>query len=175
MALDKQEIARLVIDGKSYQEIADRMGCSRERIRQISNRVGSHDVVLERRAERKRLKTSAALSRISPKYGLPMESVRHLIRIGATRAYTMQRRQANDRGIEWLFTFQTWWDVWDRSGRWGLRGRKFGNYVMARKMDAGPYSPDNVYICTCSENLQEMQSVRKVLRDALLSGKVGAA
>ena len=175
MSLDKQEIARLVTDGKSYQEIATQMGCSRERIRQISNRVGSHEVVLQRKAERRRLKLAAAIGRVSPKYGLPMEMVRRLIEIGATKAYIMQRRQANDRGIKWLFTFSTWWAVWESSGRWELRGRTLGSYVMARKNDTGPYSPDNVRICTCTENLQEMQAVRKVLRDALISGKVGAA
>lgn len=172
MALDRQEIARLVHEGKTYQQIADQMGRSRERIRQIADRMGLHDVMTQRKAERRWLRTDG---RVSKKYGMPMEKLRVLWDCGATRAYTMQRRQARDRGIEWLFDFDSWWKVWDASGRWEQRGRRVGEYVMARKGDAGPYSPENVYICTCTQNLQEMQALRKQLREAGGCDKVRAA
>lgn len=165
MALDKQEIARLVSEGKTYKEIGELMGRSGERIRQIANRIGAYKVAQEIREQKRWLKGAG---RISPKYGMPMEKVRMLFAVGATRAYTMQRRQSRDRGIEWLFTLETWWAVWDASGRWEQRGRKLGNFVMARKGDVGPYSPDNVYICTCTQNLQEMQAIRKQLREVAI-------
>lgn len=63
-----------------------------------------------------------------------------------------QRRQAKQRGIEWLLTFDEWFGIWQQSGHWEQRGRKSGEYVMARHGDIGPYSADNVYICLASDN-----------------------
>ena len=66
--------------------------------------------------------------------------------------YTQQLCQARNRNIEWLFTFDTWWKMWDESGKWEHRGRKANQYCMARKGDIGPYSPDNVDIVLCFKN-----------------------
>jgi DNA-binding XRE family transcriptional regulator len=73
----------------------------------------------------------------------------------AERAYIVHRCDARKRGIEWQFTFSTWWWVWDDSGKWNERGRGAGKYVMARHGDLGPYAPANVRICTSAENLLE--------------------
>jgi hypothetical protein len=66
--------------------------------------------------------------------------------------YKAQMQGAGKRGIEWHFTFETWWEVWRKSGKWFLRGTKKGQYVMCRKQDQGPYSPGNVYIGTTGQN-----------------------
>jgi hypothetical protein len=66
--------------------------------------------------------------------------------------FEQQRRQAKQRGIEWLLSFDEWFKVWQDSGMWLLRGKRAGQYVMARKGDVGPYSTANVYICLASEN-----------------------
>jgi hypothetical protein len=42
--------------------------------------------------------------------------------------------------------------MWQDSGKWEQRGRKQGQYCMARKGDVGPYSPDNVDIITIRQN-----------------------
>lgn len=69
--------------------------------------------------------------------------------------YPEQRRGAIRRGVEWHFTFESWWDVWQKSGKWEQRGCRLGQYVMARSGDCGPYSVENVRIITCSENNRE--------------------
>ena len=53
---------------------------------------------------------------------------------------------AIDRGIHWDFTFETWLDVWEKSGHLAQRGRNVGQYCMSRYGDTGPYSPSNVFI-----------------------------
>jgi hypothetical protein len=55
-------------------------------------------------------------------------------------------------GIEWLFTFERWWAVWEASGKWEQRGCRRGEYVMARHGDTGPYAPDNVSIVEAGVN-----------------------
>ena len=69
--------------------------------------------------------------------------------------YTQQRCAARKRNIEWLFTFESWWKMWDDSGKWLERGRKLNQYCMARKGDIGPYSPDNVDIVVISTNTSD--------------------
>lgn len=71
----------------------------------------------------------------------------------AKQAYANQRKGAFRRGVEWRFAFDGWCRVWEESGKWGERGRT--GYVMARKGDVGPYSPDNVYITTVQENSRD--------------------
>lgn len=86
---------------------------------------------------------------------------------GARDAYRVQKRHARKRGIEWQFTFETWWAVWRCSGNWNERGCTRGSYCMARTGDKGPYSPTNVRICLVSENHAEAHGTRKLLRAGL--------
>ena len=88
-------------------------------------------------------------------------------RLGISRTklndiYHIQKRHAKNRGIEWLFTYESWIKVWEDSGKFHLRGCRVGQYVMARKgPDIGPYSPDNVEIKTCSENNKDRALSRR--------------
>jgi hypothetical protein len=66
--------------------------------------------------------------------------------------YIRQRANAKRRGIPWEFTFDTWWDVWEKSGKWEQRGKEANQYVMSRVHDDGPYSPGNVKVITMSAN-----------------------
>jgi NUMOD3 motif len=70
----------------------------------------------------------------------------------ARTKYSAQKSCAKRRNIEWQFTFDDWWRMWDESGHWHLRGRDSGKYCMARYGDAGPYAPNNVRIITVDEN-----------------------
>lgn len=76
--------------------------------------------------------------------------------------YTQQKCQADKRKIEWLFTFETWWQMWEISGKWNERGRKKGQYCMARKGDIGPYSPDNVEIILITQNSSDAHTNGRV-------------
>ena len=69
--------------------------------------------------------------------------------------YAQQKCQADKRNVKWLFTFETWWKMWNDSGKWEQRGRKTGQYCMARKGDVGPYSVDNVDIVLVSVNTSD--------------------
>lgn len=69
--------------------------------------------------------------------------------------YGSQMQTANHRGIPWEFTFESWWKVWEDSGKWEERGTGSSEYQMCRYSDIGPYSPENVYIGTCAENAAE--------------------
>jgi hypothetical protein len=75
-------------------------------------------------------------------------------------AYTRQRANARRRGLEWRFTFETWWEVWEASGKWQQRGMGKDKYCMSRRGDKGPYSPENVVIIPFNAN-----SVLSVLRN----------
>jgi hypothetical protein len=93
-------------------------------------------------------------------YEVSPDAYQHFREIGAIQAYVRQRDTAKSRGIEWRFTFVTWWAMWDASGKWALRGRTkgLGGWEMSRPGDVGPYSPDNVVICTHKENMAEVQA-----------------
>lgn len=80
------------------------------------------------------------------------------------QAFKAHKRNSRTRGIEFKFKFKDWWDIWDKSGQWGNRGMKMGQYVMGRKDDKGPYSAENVIIQTCSSNVSDGHAYRsKVL------------
>lgn len=66
--------------------------------------------------------------------------------------YTFQKKQANLRGIEWQLTFDEWYTFWQESGHWEERGQQPQQYCMCRYQDIGPYSLDNIYIDTTSNN-----------------------
>lgn len=67
--------------------------------------------------------------------------------------YRAQRNKAQQRGIGWEFTFETWCDWWKRTGLWRQRGRT--GMVMARNQDIGPYAPDNVIAMYYRNNLSD--------------------
>lgn len=81
--------------------------------------------------------------------------------ISMAEAYKNQVRSSRKRGIDFLLTFEEWRDWWLIDDRWGNRGRCAGQFVMARKGDAGPYSIDNIYLATSRQNLKD---VPKALR-----------
>lgn len=68
--------------------------------------------------------------------------------------FVSQKRNASKRGIGWDLTFKEWWDIWQESGKWDLRGRGQG-YCMARHGDTGPYSKGNVEIITIGQNFSD--------------------
>ena len=77
----------------------------------------------------------------------------------ARSAYGMQvyniRNKLDRLGnkVEMRLTFEEWLDIWVKSGHWLERGKKRGQYVMARKDDIGHYEIGNVSIVLHSENV----------------------
>ena len=87
--------------------------------------------------------------------------------------YQQQKRNAKRRGIPFLLTFNEWIAIWETSGKLDYRGRKSGQYVMARPGDTGAYEQGNVKIITHIENTSEWPRTEAYRRkiSALLSGR----
>jgi hypothetical protein len=172
--------ARIVLrflSGESMQAIGADYGISRERVRQRLAALGLDSymggarlqTVLTARsrrevvAEQKRLKEEKRAQKL---YGVGAETVYAITGIrrifgqvrrhpdGILSAYLSQKRNAQKRGIGWKLNLESWWGIWLDSGHWTERGRGTG-YCMARWADEGPYSPENVYICTNSQNIKD--------------------
>jgi hypothetical protein len=83
--------------------------------------------------------------------------------------YDQHCGHAKRRGVKFLLTYEEWWLVWKQSGKWHRRGRRRGQYVMARFGDKGPYAVGNVKIITAAANLKERKA------SAFTRKKIGAA
>jgi hypothetical protein len=70
-------------------------------------------------------------------------------------AFRQQRCASAVRGIDFRLTYEEWLRVWMDSGHLKDRGRKRGQYVMARPGDVGAYEISNVKIVTCDQNVRE--------------------
>jgi len=66
--------------------------------------------------------------------------------------FYQQKGRAKERGISFDLTFEEWWGIWQKSGRWEERGCRKGQYVMARNGDIGSYAIGNVSIIKHEEN-----------------------
>jgi len=69
--------------------------------------------------------------------------------------YWEHKQNAKRRGIDFELTFDEWLNVWQQSGKWDLRGRGKGSYVMSRVNDIGAYKIGNVYINVQEHNAKE--------------------
>lgn len=66
--------------------------------------------------------------------------------------FCRQRENARIRKIQWGLTFKNWWRIWRESGKWHLRGRGQGKYVMARWDNTDGYCEGNVLITPSVSN-----------------------
>lgn len=62
------------------------------------------------------------------------------------RKFQEHKQHARMRGVPFTLTFDEWWDIWAKSGKWDKRGRGRGKFCMHRVKDEGGYSTGNVYI-----------------------------
>lgn len=72
--------------------------------------------------------------------------------------YQIAKRNAKNRGVDWQFTFETWWGVW--KDHWDRRGPYGSSLCMCRYSDEGPYHPDNVRIDTMASNVSEARQLQ---------------
>ena len=77
------------------------------------------------------------------------------------RRYQEQRLGSLQRGIPWLLPYWEWLQVWEESGHFHERGRKKGEWVMARYGDEGPYSRENVSIIRAEKNVSDAHRKRR--------------
>lgn len=154
-----RQMAALYESGRTLNQIGQKFGITRERVRQILTKHrgfngasgGQHAKAKQNRArfEAKRDQTSIA------KWGCDWKQYAQLRAMQKpTRAYASQKRNAKKRGIDWELSLWQWWTIWRASGHWRSRGRGYG-FQMCRKGDQGPYSVDNVYIASGAVNIQD--------------------
>ena len=154
------EIARLYAQGETLESIGKRYAISRERVRQITSgqgltrRDGGFAVQVASKRELARRKRDEECVR---RWGMGKSDLSRVKNAHprALRRYNEQRHNANDRGVPWAFVFATWWEVWERSGKWSERGRSRNAYVMARFGDVGPYAAWNVEIIELHVNARD--------------------
>src|SRR6266849_3582790 len=66
--------------------------------------------------------------------------------------YDHHKYRAERRGIPFVLTFKQWWKIWQDSGHLHERGRRQGQYVMARFFGRGSYKTGNVRIISAEDN-----------------------
>jgi NUMOD3 motif len=69
--------------------------------------------------------------------------------------FLTQRASAKDRGIGFDLSYSEWLGIWIASGKLLQRGRRRGQYVMARIGDRGAYRIGNVEIIPHAENVRQ--------------------
>jgi len=74
------------------------------------------------------------------------------------KAYRDHKSNSKRRGIPFRLTYEQWLGIWKASGKLHLRGRKRGQYCMARINDKGAYEVGNVEIILVQHNHSEAYS-----------------
>lgn len=153
-----KDIIEMYLMGKVLREIGEKYGLTRERVRQIISRAGvsSTDGGSALKSRIKSIDAAARKDReYLAKYGCTFKEYIEIRDSGGTRAYGEQKRNAKTRGIDFSISLKEWWNIWADSGKWEMRGRGYGKYVMARNGDTGPYAIGNVRIITTTDNIKE--------------------
>jgi Sigma-70, region 4 len=155
-------------NGMTLDEIGKKHGITRERVRQIMTkiygRVSCHGGGAIKAAKRAKQDIEAMDEKSLKLRGCTFAQYQFLRDHPdkPTIIYGSQRNNSKQRGIEWKFNLWTWWTAWQDSGKWPRRGRTVNDYVMARFLDYGPYSPDNVYFITASNNSKSIGTNRSL-------------
>ena len=173
----QQEAVSLYRSGHTLQQIGDKYGLTRERIRQILVAAGiswtdggQHVLHVAKTTIRRNSVLSRRNKNAISLYGCTYETaIRHNDGISlrkkgglACRYLTQKHCAIHTRDIAWEITFPEWAQVWKDSGKLDERGLWADGYCMARKGDVGPYSADNVYITTVAANSADYQAELKI-------------
>tara|TARA_R110000851_G_C13100092_1_gene568096 strand:- start:2495 stop:3484 length:990 start_codon:yes stop_codon:yes gene_type:complete len=163
------KMADMYRGGMTLQQIGDKYGVTRERVRQLMTKhlgINHKDGGQAKQAASKRTQRDAKKdSQYLASHGCTWAQYKEVRDIGHAmvaegrgvyqtpfRAYASQRWNATDRGIPWDLNFWQWWTIWQESGKWEARGKRRDGYVMSRHRDQGGYAIGNVYIGTLAEN-----------------------
>lgn len=90
----------------------------------------------------------------------------------AKQRYNLKIRDALTREIDFLMSFDEWWDIWQKSGYYSDYGCRKGQYCMSRYNDVGPYHKDNVFIQLTTDNTKQGNIGKKF---PLKGAKISAA
>ena len=162
-AKNNEKIIAAYQQGSTMAEIGRALKISGERVRQI---LKEHQIVGAPRESKQAEKHAAIqarkVERAAKLWGLDWGTYKQLtdqygtssVSTSPFQRYIEQRRNARVRQIGWELTFVAWWDLWQQSKKWDLRGRGAG-YCMSRLGDVGPYAVGNVEIVPIKENSRQ--------------------
>jgi hypothetical protein len=92
----------------------------------------------------------------SPTIGTPMLVAMHPAKMRQAKLrFKQHRNNAKRRDVLFEMLFPNWIGVWWTSGHWHERGKRKGQFVMARYQDRGAYVEGNIQIITNAENVIE--------------------
>lgn len=171
-------MADLYRAGQTMEQIGNRYGLTRERVRQIltgrfaitGNDRGGVTKAKAERAERARHRAQAKESSCLQRFDLSLDERNALRKINRemadaglvfrapTYAFTIQRNNAKRRNIPWCLTLGEWWSIWDASGKWSERGRH--GYGLLRFGDTGPFAIGNVFVGRRGRGLKATTAAR---------------
>lgn len=144
--------------GLTLSQIGEKFGLTGERVRKLMSETGITRVDgggHKRREANRSVKQATQDARCLARWGMPYADYAKLRDAGVTRPYCQQERNAIHRGIAWRLKLAQWWSIWESSGKWELRGRRKGGYVMSRIHDSGCYETGNVHVQLLEENSLE--------------------
>ena len=160
--------------GESMKEIGNRLGLSREYIRQVIAKHGmtaaqggfAHQVALKREAKRKQKEERQAQlkSKFLEQWGTPRGAVSANPEV---LAYLGFRWNVKRRGITNTLTFFQWKDIWAKSGILGRPGQ--GQYGLTRRDLTRGFDAENAVV-------RSMQDIsRETVARTRAAGKLGGS
>lgn len=142
---------------RSLREIAESVGLSKERVRQVLIELGVSPRPRSPKSNRKN-RLQLTEEQLRQRYGCTLEELGRIQgdRLMEDRAspvglYRMQRNRSLWLKRGWAFTLPTWWALWE--AHWPNRVR--GHLVMAPLSTAQPIGPGNAQIITRSELMKQ--------------------
>lgn len=154
----EEKMAAMYAAGITLQNIGDKFGLTRERVRQLLGKIGVDPLSGGKRfvaASNRATATAKQRLRIEQKYGVTPEVLKTLQANGAALRYQYHKRNSKNRAIPFNLTLGQWWSVWAASGKYDLCGKGIGKFCMSRIKDSGAYELGNVHIQSSQENSRE--------------------
>lgn len=142
----------MYLRGMTLEAVGEAIGVSRQRVQQIliGLRVARRPNVSAERVPGQHSKTR----RMCEKHCISAEELVAARADGRWRAFCEQRNNSRALGVAWNLSFSTWWFLWNESGQWGMRARRFDGFVLTRDDLSGPYSIENVSIRSFSDHMR---------------------
>lgn len=144
--------ARIYLRGMTLEFVGEAIGVSRQRVQQIL--IGLEIARRPNTSTERVVGQHSKTLRMCAKHCISRDELVAAKADGRWRAFCEQRENALTLGAEWNLTFSSWWWLWNESGRWRERGRRFDKFVLVRDDLTGPYSIENVSIRRFSDHMQ---------------------